>query len=950
MKNICAILILAFLYPLYIHAGWQRSVTNYTRHKYKAASQNWDIIQQKNGWMYFANNKGLLEYDGTNWAVYPINNAKMRTLKQADDGRIYVGGLKQFGYFKPDPLGELHYVCLSDCIPKSETGNIWDIIINGKTVYYRADRSIFVFKDEKLSNIPCEPISIALWRNELYVYIMGSGLCKLTNGKLIPQSSTGASHELLSSRVKGMFPYKDGLLVVTEKCGLHFYHNKTWSEYHIKDTEQVWSSRIFCSAINKNCLAVGTVQNGVFLIDLQTRRIEHISTHNGLQNKTVLSAAFDKENNLWLGLDNGIDCIHINSPVFRYCNGIGGGYVSCPYQEKLYLGTNQGLFETVIPKIYDDKNTISPINVIAGQIYSLSIHDHKLFCSGSDGLWTISPDNHIRKIKGIRGVWQVIETENSNLLLAATYTGFCLLHKDSYGNWAYNGKRIGMKYSSKSLCNEPQNKAIWTANKEDGLFRLVLSKNSDSIISEKCYNSPDLPKGNNVCISIIDQKVTIASRNGIFRYNRDKGTIERDTLLENVADGTTSYTYIHQDSLGNIWYVANGALKILHYDSLLDKYIRNENEVFFSDALIEDFEHVHVTNEPKGEAIIGLEDGFALLHAVHTEKTNRPDLSLQIRKVYLKGVKDSLIYGSSYLPFPIPKLRIPYSHNSIRICYGTTGYDKSLVQSYSCKLEGPIGESWTEATPMTEKEYLALPEGKYKFSVSTYVDYGKQAIISLPFEILPPWYRCWWAYVIYIMVLLGILFTVYYRIEVNHRRLVMKKEQEYVRENERKNIQIDTLQEEKLQADLRYKSEELIRTTMNIVRKNEMLMNIRKEVQGISHSINEENLVALRRKTLRLLGQIETNMEHDNDLNAFQNSFDSVHHNFFKQLEALYPELTTKDKMLCAYIKMNLLSKEIAPLLNISLRGVEISRYRLRKKLKLSEGESLAEFLQKLAK
>lgn len=73
-----------------LHADWQRSITNYSRHSYKAASQNWMTMQCDNGWMYFANNKGLLEFDGTSWAVYPIHNAKMRAVKMGKDGRIYV--------------------------------------------------------------------------------------------------------------------------------------------------------------------------------------------------------------------------------------------------------------------------------------------------------------------------------------------------------------------------------------------------------------------------------------------------------------------------------------------------------------------------------------------------------------------------------------------------------------------------------------------------------------------------------------------------------------------------------------------------------------------------------------------------------------------------------------------------------------------------------------------
>ena len=214
------------------------------------------------------------------------------------------------------------------------------------------------------------------------------------------------------------------------------------------------------------------------------------------------------------------------------------------------------------------------------------------------------------------------------------------------------------------------------------------------------------------------------------------------------------------------------------------------------------------------------------------------------------------------------------------------------------------------------------------------------------------------ALVVDIVVVVVLLFYyVYYRISVGRKRLLMQKElelyrqeQKFQKESDLKDQKIDSLQEENLQSELRHKSEELIRTTLNIVRKNEILLDIKKEVLGISHSISEENLVSLRRKTLRLLGQIDTNIEHDDDLQGFQSTFDSVHHDFFKKLEEAYPELNNKEKLLCAYIKMNLLSKEIAPLLNISLRGVEISRYRLRKKLGLEEGANLAEFLQKFSK
>ena len=177
---------------------------------------------------------------------------------------------------------------------------------------------------------------------------------------------------------------------------------------------------------------------------------------------------------------------------------------------------------------------------------------------------------------------------------------------------------------------------------------------------------------------------------------------------------------------------------------------------------------------------------------------------------------------------------------------------------------------------------------------------------------------------------------------------LISQKQEFRKESELKDRKIVSLEEENLQSELRHKSEELIKTTLNIVHKNEILQDIRKVAVGISRSVNDENLVNIRRKTLILIERIDKDLDNEEHWQTFQNTFDSVHHNFFHLLDERYPDLSYKDKMLCAYLRMNLMSKEIAPLLNITLRGVEISRYRLRKKLGLGEGDNLAEFLQHL--
>ena len=253
---------------------------------------------------------------------------------------------------------------------------------------------------------------------------------------------------------------------------------------------------------------------------------------------------------------------------------------------------------------------------------------------------------------------------------------------------------------------------------------------------------------------------------------------------------------------------------------------------------------------------------------------------------------------------------------------------------YSFRLLGSPDDQWSSYSRQHIKEYTNLREGKYTFQVRIVTATNQQPVTaSLTFRVLPPWYRSWWAYLLYALMLACVVWAVVRRLRKSTQML---------------NQKIETLEDEKMQIELRSKQNELMRSQMNVVRKNEMLQEIKKTAVSLNNSLSEDNLPSIKRKVVRLIGQIDTNMQHDDDLKAFKGDFDAVHHDFLKTLSERYPQLTYKDKMLCAYLKMNMLSKEIAPLLNISVRGVEISRYRLRKKLGLDEKENLSEFLQRI--
>ncbi|MDZ7776779.1 MAG: hypothetical protein U5L09_14830 [Bacteroidales bacterium] len=129
------------------------------------------------------------------------------------------------------------------------------------------------------------------------------------------------------------------------------------------------------------------------------------------------------------------------------------------------------------------------------------------------------------------------------------------------------------------------------------------------------------------------------------------------------------------------------------------------------------------------------------------------------------------------------------------------------------------------------------------------------------------------------------------------------------------------------------KSKEAVSVAMQMTHKNEVLNEIKLKLMTVSQKVNEHAQGEIK----KLIRTIESDVRMDKDWERFHKHFEDVHSGFFRSLREKYPELTPKDLRMCAYLRMNLSTKEIALISNISVRGAEISRYRLRKKLELDQ-------------
>ena len=946
--------VLLSVMPMLAGAYWQRSISNFTRQMYQAGSQNWMISENERGWMYFANNKGLLEYDGVYWNLYGIGqNVKTRAVLSV--GRtIYVGGLGEFGVFRPDGRGHLRYHSLSASIRSQKAINVWHIHKIGGDVYFQADNAVYVLHNNgKIRQVRCaESIECSGSANGKFYIATSRGISLLSGNSFVGMSGTQV---LGGTKVVGLLPYDNGLLVVNSAGDIYRYADGTLSKlpykchYNISDVD-----------IRGNNLAIGTVQDGLLLLNLTNGGCEHLTIQNGLQNQSVQAVRFDDNHNLWIGYDNGIDYIPLESPFFFLYSSksaIGAGYASCAYNGKLYLGTNQGVYVTELPM-----HTVATmvdtrfIEGTSGLVHSLRQVGSTLFCGGRYFFMTFNEGKTVRY--NLRGVWNInpIGTDGSHVVLG-TYFGLYLMKRET-GGWTAPRKIAGCNFSPKALCIEQGSNAVWVANKSKGLRRLTLSADFTRVARQKSYNTAQLPAGDNVCLANIDGDVVVASRQGLFRYNITNDVVERHTALEKMLGQHLNYTYIYQDNMRNIWYVADGILHLLRYNRHARHYDTQRVESWMSGSMIDDYENVSLFGD---RAVIGTDDGFALLMMSGTAGIDgkRHDGRRQtpfIRKMYVTVGGDSLIYEGS-VANDAPSIRISYADNSVRFEYGTANFDKTRTVLYSYCLSNGDTEQWSEYSPVHSKEYTRLAEGHYVFRVRALTaDYKEPVETKLEFTILPPWYRSWWAYLLYFLFCTGILYYAYYRFRESRQTLIRRNQEQLAQQKQRfkaaadeKDREIETLRDEKVEAELRLKNTELVQSRVNIVRKNEMLQEIKKSVQSMRNSASEDNLPQLKRKITKLLAQIDTNLDHDDDIQAFQSSFDAVHHDFFKVLDERFPDLSHKEKMMCAYIKMNMLTKEIAPLLNISVRGVEIGRYRLRKKLGLNERENLTAFLQKLS-
>jgi DNA-binding CsgD family transcriptional regulator len=935
-------------------------IINYESKTYQSGRQIWDMCKGKNGMMYFAN--GPLMEMGTNfWNNYETEGDNpLRSVCAMNDQRLLVGGPGFIGYFQPGNIpGEMSYHSLMPLLDSAyyNFGTIWQIKKFRDFFLLRAGQALFQFQNDSITPVLFgENLTfLDVLGNDIYIQIAKKGLGIIVENEfqLLPYGDV-----LSSTTIIGIAPYNDNsLLIFTDSEGVFIFDGSEIKPYEILNNKTIINSQISTFKVLENGIfSIGTVKEGVFLMDQNGNILQNFSKKNGLQNNTIISMMADPNDNLWVGLDNGISFIELNSclSVLNNLTDVGTGYVSKYFDGKLYLGTNQGLFYTEWDRdnpLNNNELNIQPVENTTGQVWSLFEHDGKLFCGHHKGLLQINNDRS-KPIGDYEGVWQMdYLIDQPGFYIISTYRGFFLLQLNNQGNLLKSTKLTDIPSRPRTFLQD-EHKNFWIVTPEQKLYRFTIDTQKGIIVNLENYTQSDnLPDYNNIKVVGNQGKVFFSTDQGLYNFDNQSRTFIANTHYNQLVDESQLFMEFFQDDYNRIWYTHDQEIGYFPLQfGKMEKTFRPFNRILDTYTFL--FGSINVIDEQN--VLFGVENGFYLYRSNCVEQS-KIDYHAYIADVWTHQQPSSW-HSSSWRKDhgSLPVFR--HNKNAFEFFLTSNFFETDKQVFYSFYLEG-FENSWGEWQSRNTKEYNNLREGTYTFHLRAKNAGGIETdVSSFTFIISPPFYRstaAWITYVI-IFVVFIILFRRYLnkKMEAEKNKIAEKKQLELEQKKkvyEEKRLidkqRITELENEKLHQELVHKSKELSNSLINLVHMNDNLRKIKTDVQSIAAEKDTEKRDQVSRKLIRF---INSEMNTSKYMELFDLNFSAVHEDFIEKLQSKYPNLTQNEIKLCAFIKMNKSTKEIASLMNISSRGVETSRYRLRNKLGLAREDSLYNFISSI--
>ncbi|ARN71345.1 hypothetical protein BST91_06685 [Nonlabens tegetincola] len=894
-------------------------IQNFDPVTYQAGNQNWMITQDKSGYIYTANNQGLLEYNGSHWNLYKTPNESIMRSVHVRDDLIFTGCYRDFGYWSRNNKGLLEYTSIvkKSNLELGEDEEFWSIQSAGNQILFQSLSHIYVYNIETggIKPIVSDEVIHKFFKtgNNYYFQVLNKGLYQLENGASVlkyPSTAIGTIGFVQ------LFTQNNTLQAITSQGEiLQLEDGQITNKTSIAINEGL---AVYDAILLKNgSIALGTIANGLMVISPQGELLYQINQALGLLNNTCLSIFEDSKEHLWIGLDKGVCTIQPNSgvSVFNDYKGVlGTVHTAFKLEDNLYVGTNQGLF------IKKGNDNFKFVQGTQGQVWNLDFLDGVLFCNHNIGLFVVDEDK-VTPISISTGFWKTLKIKD-NTYLSGSYKGLYLLESKESGFESTPIK--GFSISSKAIAIDADD-TVFINHEYKGVYKITLNDALTTALSVEKIET--LPKGIGSDIISFKGDIIYSKRGSVHVKKRTDSNFRPNAKLSKIVEDInyTSASLVEEN--GFLWMFNQNNIFQIDTEDINGSF--SIKEIPFQYNFRREkigYENIHhIGND---DYLLGTSFGYLSLNTENTsDEYYKPVITSVVTRDNNSEKYRSLIDG------------IDFNNNigTISIRYTVPTFNILDQVEYSYKLQD---ESWSTWSTNASTQLKNLSFGDYTFKLKSRINGAVlEDTASFNFTIQRPGYLSNTAIVIYVLltiVLVGLLngFYIWY-FKRKKNAALQKQQQELELKNLENEKRIVELRNSKLRGDIELRNKELAVATMAMIKKNETLNELKSQLSKLPE--------ATETKSLRNL--VDKNLNSKQDWITFEEAFNNADKDFFKKIKERHPNLTSGDLRLCVYLRLNLSSKEIAPLLNISPRSVEIKRYRLRKKLGLDRDISLSGYI-----
>lgn len=724
-------------------------IRNYDPKEYGGGVQNWSAVQDPRGVMYFGNNGGVLEYDGAHWTSIPISSVP-RSLAVDANGRVYVGAQGDFGFLEPDSIGRLVYRSLIDKVPLAsrDFADIWKIHVNEKGVYFQSFSKLFFYQPSTQTIVVFSPTTAFHFSfmvdGTLYLTLRKTGLVQLEGDsmKVIPGGELFAD-----LRTYAMLQMTGrSILIATREKGLFRYDGSTIRPFETDVDSLLLASQIYHGTeLADGTFAFATLRGGVIRIDESGKLVERIDKASGLQDENVYFLFFDRQQGLWMCLDRGLSRAECLSPLTLYDEQSGlRGSVSgvIRHEGHLYAATWFGVY---VLQAGTDKlqSKFEPVSGITTQCWSFVPIGHRLLVGSADGLYLIENKKARPFLEHVTAPFVYRSRRDTTLIYVGLRDGLAILrYRD--GLLTFQGRVPGVIEEIRTIVEDREGD-VWLGTWYQGLIRLTPDNKGNDWKIQKYDGTGGLPSGQIFSYETSSGPV-FSAHGGIFRFNHSEEMFHPWKLGDKTID-VSSLSKLYEDADYNLWirYTFSGK----NYTAI-GKKTEGDGYSLEPRALMRVRDHsiLFFYSEKDDCMWLGGPNGLLRYHPGPIRPADSIFNAL-IRKVLI--LPDSLLYAGALFTDRPPKPKIEYDKNAIRFEFAATSFDLESANEYQFMLEG-FDSDWSAWTSESKKDYTNLSEGDYAFRLRARNAHDKMSREDLVrFVILTPWFRSWWAYLLYLV-------------------------------------------------------------------------------------------------------------------------------------------------------------------------------------------------------